>query len=737
MKECSVCGYCASDEFDTCPEDNGWLERTFEGISILDGKYKLERRCGHGAMGAVYRAVHIDLQKTFAVKLVKCKAQGSRPDYVARFRIEAKALGRLEHPNIVSVTDFGVDPRGQGIPYLVMEYLDGLSLDTLIARGGALPPEIALPIIDGLAAALSHAHSSGILHRDLKPGNVLVVGEPPSVKLLDLGLAALVDPDAVDEGIATLADASIARLSLEASPEHSIVETVRLDGQPHAPSRPLKSRLTIDGTILGTPAFMPPEVILGHLHTSASDIYSFGVLIFELLTGKRLFTGSIMQILNDHVSSAPPSPSQSNPRVSKEVSGVVLRMLDKDPSRRPPSAAAAAAELMKAYHDAQVRMWKRRAIPQRIGAAVLMSVCLCLLAAGLCRWAPLAAIEDRLVDVRFLWGPVKGPDPRIVLVSIDERALASDPTPLSLRAAEFSSRLGRVLNSGASGVGIDLLLPQVWSQSAEFSAFLLQHHGQLVLAAFTTSEGAVKGPEAIPPLVTAALGPSGSQRLFAFVNQEADSDGVFRRFRPNPVDVNARSTSGFPQRACDLLLGGRASKVNDFGRVWIDASVATSRFERISWADLPASLECNTFRGRLVIVGAEYEGSGDTGRKIPHPRWSPALGSGLVMQALMIGTLLNGMPVREIGWVIHLAWACLLGSLGGAVILCMRTIGKGIAFLFFSAGLHILLAIVMFRLDQFLIPMFHPILVIVLSVASSIVLLRRLSPYPKNEYGGR
>src|SRR5436305_701227 len=160
---------------------------------VLDGKYRLDDRLGEGAAGVVYRATHLGLKKVFALKLLK-PGPALDPFSVSRFQREAEALGRLRHPHIVDDTDSGMNP-GTGVPYLVMELLDGAPLAELCRTAGPLPLERALPILDAIAEAVDAAHEQGILHRDLKPGNILLCGgdaEAPAVKVLDFGLAEIV-----------------------------------------------------------------------------------------------------------------------------------------------------------------------------------------------------------------------------------------------------------------------------------------------------------------------------------------------------------------------------------------------------------------------------------------------------------------------------------------------------------------------------------------------------------------
>ena len=191
MRECESCGRCLDDGALPCCGTGDLLTEPFPGPPLVDGKYLLERRLGAGGMGSVYRALHVGLGKVFAVKVIRSLFSAA-PQAVARFRIEAQALGRLSHPNVVAVTDYGVDPRRGGLPYLVMEHLPGESLLGHVERQGPLSPEDAVRLLGPVAAALDHAHREGILHRDLKPSNVfLAVADDGSLvpKLLDFGLA--------------------------------------------------------------------------------------------------------------------------------------------------------------------------------------------------------------------------------------------------------------------------------------------------------------------------------------------------------------------------------------------------------------------------------------------------------------------------------------------------------------------------------------------------------------------
>jgi len=164
---------CLDDNRRCCPFDGNPLEQPFQGSNLIDGKYRLERELGQGGMGAVYLALHEGLGKHFALKLIHSYS-GNLGEISQRFKIEARALGKLKHPNIVEVTDYGVDPRNGGLPYLVMEYLVGETLRERRRRSPALSFAELLRILEQAAEGIDWAHKHGVLHCDLKPGNVLL-----------------------------------------------------------------------------------------------------------------------------------------------------------------------------------------------------------------------------------------------------------------------------------------------------------------------------------------------------------------------------------------------------------------------------------------------------------------------------------------------------------------------------------------------------------------------------------
>lgn len=272
---------------------------------VLGERYRIEDVIGQGGMGTVYRAQHLTLGKTFAVKVLK-SVHTARPDFVARFQREAVAASQIHHPGIVDVVDFG--RAAEGSFYCVMEYLPGETLAERFTRGGALPVGEALRIGRDIARALAATHSQGIFHRDIKPENVLLVPQPDA-------------PDAVK-----LVDFGIARLA----------ETAR-DG-----------RETGEGLILGTPQYMSPEQASGLSQDARADIYSLGVLLWELLAGAPPFRGaSATHVLAAHLLEPAPRLPRSGPHgaLPRRVGRLLARMMAKRPEERPDRMEEVVAEL--------------------------------------------------------------------------------------------------------------------------------------------------------------------------------------------------------------------------------------------------------------------------------------------------------------------------------------------------------------------------------------------------------
>jgi serine/threonine-protein kinase len=261
------------------------------------GQYRLKERLGAGGMGEVYLAEHRLLKRPCAVKLIRPE-RARDPDLLRRFEREVQATSRLSHFNTVEIFDYG--HTEDGTFYYVMEYLPGLSLDELVAREGTQPPARVVHFLRQLCGALREAHEAGLVHRDVKPGNVIVGrhgGVYDVAKLLDFGL---VRPPDVDDADAT--------------------------------------KLTKEGLILGTPDFMSPEQANGSAALDArSDLYSLGAVAYFLLTGRPPFAGkTVLETLVAHLHQPPAPLTGLNPDVPADLEAVVLRCLAKDRGQRFP-----------------------------------------------------------------------------------------------------------------------------------------------------------------------------------------------------------------------------------------------------------------------------------------------------------------------------------------------------------------------------------------------------------------
>lgn len=389
----------------------------------LDGKYHIERELGRGGMGTVYLANHLGTERPVAIKIISPQFM-QRVEFVERFRREARAAGRLRHPNVVNVTDFGfADTRDGQVAYLVMEYLDGCTLGEILDEEKNLPVAWTLDIIEQVCSAVQEAHDQGIIHRDLKPDNIWL--EPNqrggyTVKVLDFGIAKLEEHDEHDalsgefpeafkassptiapgakttfggfdadgtvvDGIAktNVADAGFSREEVE-NPSISAAGTIQLapliseektvifddgdisiDMQDTIGTRMISgngdalldqkttvrslydssssAELTRVGAVLGTPLYMSPEQCRGERLDPRSDIYSMGVIAYQMLAGAPPFEGDFKAVMESHKSVEPKFLSAK--KVRKKLKKTIHSALAKDPADRPQSAEAFGSEL--------------------------------------------------------------------------------------------------------------------------------------------------------------------------------------------------------------------------------------------------------------------------------------------------------------------------------------------------------------------------------------------------------
>jgi serine/threonine protein kinase len=424
---------------------------------VLDEKYRLERLLGQGGMGAVYLATHLGTERFVALKLIAPDFMRNE-EFVERFKREARAAGRLRHPNVVDVTDFGFARTGaERVAYLVMEYLDGCTLGDVLAEEQRLPLEWVVDILEQVSSAVHEAHQQGIVHRDLKPDNIWL--EPNRlggyrVKVLDFGIAKLAEADAgsttteaAQLPASTTAFAAAAQASANdaARPSPRVGTNLETDtliytdgrveqqAEQHEPNNthadervpaaarlanetddtqlfiaaPKSSRaqatnaappppttgetddgdqtrmlaqgtvrkgaaqqtaavgatvqgagLTRVGSIMGTPLYMSPEQCRGEYLDARADIYSLGVIAYQMLNGAPPFTGDMMTVMREHMESAPPALRERNRKVPKRVARVVMSALAKDPAARPQTAAAFSNSL-RANADSISSLYRR------------------------------------------------------------------------------------------------------------------------------------------------------------------------------------------------------------------------------------------------------------------------------------------------------------------------------------------------------------------------------------------
>ena len=307
-RRCPRCQGRFPADFRVCPRDATPLEDAPQDLdpllgAVLADTFQIVRVIGEGGMARVYEATHVRLpNKRFAVKVL-LPAQAQNAEVVARFQREAEAASGIAHPNVVDVYDVHRAPTGQ--PFLVCEYLDGTDLASLLERRGKLEVPFAVDVARQLCHALAAAHARGVIHRDVKPENVFLVGDPasPTVKVIDFGISK------VDDGSG--------------------------------------SHLTRTGMIMGTPAYMPPEQARGAKADGRADVYGVGAILYRALTGKLPFDyDDAAEALSAVLTLEPPRPRTLEPSIPPALELVVQRAMAKDPADRPASMAELEADLL-------------------------------------------------------------------------------------------------------------------------------------------------------------------------------------------------------------------------------------------------------------------------------------------------------------------------------------------------------------------------------------------------------
>jgi serine/threonine protein kinase len=302
MKLCLRCNQHFDDGQDNCPTDEAELISVGNDPligTVVGDRYRILCAIGRGAMGIVYEAIQISTGREMAIKVLQNFHETSQ-ESVKRFRREAQTVSTLKHPNIVTLFDYGMMEDGQ--PYIVTEFLQGLNLAQVLKETGGLPPEACAPIIKQVCYAVGEAHRLRIIHRDLKPDNIILQGKEAAtvmVKVVDFGVAKL-----VGDGVST-------------------------------------GSLTVEGKVCGSPAYMSPEQCRGAEFDYRADIYSLGIVIFEMLSGKRPFVADdMMALMFMHVNETPPRMSDVEMELifPEPLEKVVAKALSKNPDKRQQSA---------------------------------------------------------------------------------------------------------------------------------------------------------------------------------------------------------------------------------------------------------------------------------------------------------------------------------------------------------------------------------------------------------------
>ncbi|HSS22285.1 MAG TPA: serine/threonine-protein kinase [Pyrinomonadaceae bacterium] len=336
MKYCTVCKSKYEDSVSFCPTDGEVLEDDPSSIvgTVLDGQYNIESLLGKGGMGAVYLARHILLGDRVAIKILPPEVRNNA-EWLRRFRREGQAARRFRHPNAVTVYDLRTS--ADGTIYMVMEYVEGQTLDAELKSRGRFTAEEAFEILEPIMSVLNTAHAMGVVHRDLKPENIMIgkaqTGQAPAIKLLDLGIAKM--------------------------REIAGGETTGT------------TELTMAGQVLGTPYYMSPEQ-WGEISRDGNpeidgrtDIYSLGLVTYQLISGHRPYSATTLhELRREHVSVMPPPLSQTMPDVPPAFSDAITRSIAKDRSDRQATAGELAEELRAALANAPKLPDSGRTLPE-------------------------------------------------------------------------------------------------------------------------------------------------------------------------------------------------------------------------------------------------------------------------------------------------------------------------------------------------------------------------------------
>jgi formylglycine-generating enzyme required for sulfatase activity len=372
MQECPTCSNCFPDDVKRCPNDGAGTTPSIRGEPIIDSRYRLEKRLGTGGMGIVFKANHVFLKSLHAIKIILPDLVGNDPMLITRFRQEALAAAAIRHQNIIAVTDFGV--VGDTMPFLVMEFVSGKSLQDIMAAEGAMSPVRAFELMEPICAGIAAAHRQRIIHRDLKPLNVMIQEGMPvndGVKVLDFGLAKIKSGELLGSFIAA--------------------KTTGL---------------------MGSPLYMAPEQWSEDEPDARSDIYSLGVMFYQMLCGEVPFKGnSVPAIMKKHLTEKVPSLASKGVEVPPQIEAAVRHALEKEPEHRTASAEEFIGELRAAMATASATL-------QRTGEALGIEASKTIL-------APPEGSTTGDVFGKSTFEPLPGTDTRAALLEDEQKTAAS------------------------------------------------------------------------------------------------------------------------------------------------------------------------------------------------------------------------------------------------------------------------------------------------------------------------
>jgi len=385
MKKCPQCSQTFDDRYSVCPTDNSTLVMDSSDPMLgrlLDNRYRMTKKIGEGGMGAIYQAVHTEMGRTCAIKLLAPITTG-RDEALARFKREAKMASRIDNPHAVTIYDFG--EAENGLLFLAMEYIDGRPLSGIITEHRMLSIDRVVHITNQIAEALSAAHALGIVHRDLKPDNVMITRKGKDgdyVKVLDFGIAKTVADDSADN-------------------------------------------LTKTGFVLGTPVYMSPEQLLGEKLDGRSDIYSLAIIVYEMLSGKLPFIADNQQaVMMKRITGLPVPLRTPAPQVSEAVERIVMQGLAREPDERVMDVKAFAEALSSATHGGTAVIGKgvtRKISEQTTDGKTMM-------------WATGNTTESGTAS------PATGHDATLVLDAHSTVQSGPGTTPITQQPADYQTR---------------------------------------------------------------------------------------------------------------------------------------------------------------------------------------------------------------------------------------------------------------------------------------------------------